>query len=78
MVARHDHDQATADEPAGALHVDQPRVHPLLQHLHGGLRGGPPLGLDQRVPDPIAQEAEADGHQQRAGYVLSLLQATFP
>ena len=48
----------------------------VLQHLHGDLRGVPPLGWSTVHPDPIAQEAEAYGHQQRAGYVLSLLQAT--
>ena len=48
----------------------------VLQHLHGDLRGVPPLGWSTAHPDPIAQEAEAYGHQQRAGYVLSLLQAT--
>ena len=47
----------------------------VLQHLHGDLRGVPPLGWSTAHPDPIAQEAEAYGHQQRAGYVLSLLQA---
>ena len=50
----------------------------VLQHLHGDLRGVPPLGWSTAHPDPIAQEAEAYGHQQRAGYVLSLLQATSP
>ena len=48
----------------------------VLQHLHGDLRGVPPLGWSTVHPDPIPQEAEAYGHQQRAGYVLSLLQAT--
>ena len=47
----------------------------VLQHLHGDLRGVPPLGWSTVHPDPIPQEAEAYGHQQRAGYVLSLLQA---
>ena len=50
----------------------------VLQHLHGDLRGVPPLGWTNEHPDPIPQEAEAYGHQQRAGYVLSLLQATSP
>ena len=48
----------------------------VLQHLQGDLRGVPPLGWDSDHPDPIPQEAEAYGHQHRAGYVLSLLQAT--
>ena len=48
----------------------------VLQHLHGNLRGVPPLGWTNEHPDPIPQEAEAYGHQQRAGYVLRLLQQT--
>ena len=48
----------------------------VLQHLHGDLSGVPPLGWTNEHPDQIPQEAEAYGHQQRAGYVLSLLQAT--
>ena len=48
----------------------------VLQHLQGDLRGVPPLGWTTEHPDPIPQEAEAYGHQQRAGYVLWLLQQT--
>ena len=48
----------------------------VLQHLQGNLRGVPPLGWNNVHPDPIPQEAEAYGHQQRAGYVLRLLQQT--
>ena len=48
----------------------------VLQHLQGDLQGVPPLGWTTEHLDPIPQEAEAYGHQQRAGYVLSLLQAT--
>ena len=48
----------------------------VLQHLQGKLRGVPPLGWSSSHPDPIPQEAEAYGHQQRAGYVLRLLQQT--
>ena len=48
----------------------------VLQHLHGNLRGVPTLGWSNAHPDPIPQEAEAYGHQQRAGYVLRLLQQT--
>ena len=48
----------------------------VLQHLHGELRGVPPLGWTNEHPDSILQEAEAYGHQQRAGYVLRLLQQT--
>ena len=48
----------------------------VLQHLHGNLRGVPPLGWTNEHPDPIPQEAEAYGHQQQAGYVLRLLQQT--
>ena len=48
----------------------------VLQHLHGNLRGVPPLGWTNEHPDSIPQEAEAYGHQQRAGYVLRLLQQT--
>ena len=48
----------------------------VLQHLQGDLRGVPPLGWTTEHPDPIPQEAEAYGHQQRAGYVLRLLQQT--
>lgn len=48
----------------------------VLQHLHGDLRGVPALGWSNAHPDPIPQEAEAYGHQQRAGYVLRLLQQT--
>ena len=48
----------------------------VLQHLQGDLKGVPPLGWSTAHPDPIPQEAEAYGHQHRAGYVLSLLQAT--
>ena len=48
----------------------------VLQHLQGDLRGVPLLGWTTENPDPIPQEAEAYGHQQRAGYVLRLLQQT--
>ena len=48
----------------------------VLQHLQGDLRGVPPLGWTTEHPDQIPQEAEAYGHQQRAGYVLRLLQQT--
>ena len=48
----------------------------VLQHLQGNLRGVPTLGWSNAHPDPIPQEAEAYGHQQRAGYVLTLLQQT--
>ena len=48
----------------------------VLQHLQGNLLGVPPLGWSSSHPDPIPQEAEAYGHQQRAGYVLRLLQQT--
>ena len=48
----------------------------VLQHLHGNLRSVLPLGWTNEHPDPIPQEAEAYGHQQRAGYVLRLLQQT--
>ena len=48
----------------------------VLQHLQGNLRGVPTLGWSSAHPDPIPQEAEAYGHQQRAGYVLWLLQQT--
>ena len=48
----------------------------VLQHLEGDLRRVTPLGWTTDHPDPIPQEAEAYGHQQRAGYVLSLLRAT--
>ncbi len=48
----------------------------VLQHLQGDLRGVPVLGWTTEHPDPIPQEAEAYGHQQRAGYVLRLLQQT--
>ena len=48
----------------------------VLQHLQGDLRGVPTLGWSNAHPDPIPQEAEAYGHQQRAGYVLWLMQQT--
>ena len=48
----------------------------VLQHLHGDLKGVPPLGWPTSHPDPVVQEAEAYGHQNRAGYVLQLLEAT--
>ena len=48
----------------------------VLQHLQGDLRGVPPLGWTTEHPDTIPQEAEAYGHQQRAGYVLHLLLQT--
>jgi hypothetical protein len=37
--------------------------------------GVPPLDWTTDHPDSIPQEAEIYGHQHRAGYVLSLLQA---
>ena len=48
----------------------------VLQHLQGNLRGVPLLGWTTEHPDPIPQEAEAYGHQQRVGYVLRLMQQT--
>ena len=48
----------------------------VLQHLHGDLKGVPPLGWPTTHPDPVVQEAEAYGHQNRAGYVLELLEST--
>ena len=51
-----------------------------LQHLHGGLKGVPPLGWgassQQLQRFGSAQEAEAYAHQNDAGHVLMLLQAT--
>ena len=48
----------------------------VLQHLQGDLRGVSVLGWTTQHPDPIPQESEAYGHQQRAGYVLWLLKQT--
>ena len=48
----------------------------VLQHLHGELKGVPPLGWPTTHADPVVQEAEAYGHQNRAGYVLQLLEGT--
>jgi hypothetical protein len=52
----------------------------VLQHLHGGLRGVPPLGWGAARPQlehtGSPQEAEAYTHQNQAGHVLRLLQAT--
>ena len=44
----------------------------VLQHLHGELLGVPPLGWTNEHPDPIPQEAEAYGHQERAGIKSNL------
>lgn len=44
----------------------------VLQHLHGNLKGVPPLGWGPSRD----QEAEAYAHQNQAGYVLQLLRAT--
>ena len=48
----------------------------VLQHLHGDLKGVPPLGWPTIHPNNIPQEAEAYGYQNRAGYVLKLLRGT--
>ena len=44
----------------------------VLQHLHGDLKGVPPLGWGPSHD----QETEAYAHQNRAGHVLKLLRAT--
>jgi len=44
----------------------------VLQHLHGDLKGVPPLGWGPSRD----QEAEAYAHQNQAGHVLQLLRAT--
>ena len=44
----------------------------VLQHLHGQLKGVPPLGWGPSRD----QEAEAYAHQNQAGHVLQLLRAT--
>ena len=44
----------------------------VLQHLHGDLKGGPPIGWGPSRD----QEAEAYAHQNQVGHVLQLLRAT--
>lgn len=44
----------------------------VLQHLHGDLKGVPPLGWGPSHD----QEAEAYAHQNQAGHVLNLLRAS--
>jgi hypothetical protein len=52
----------------------------VLQHLHGDLKGVPPLGWPVTSQDVqrfgAVQEAEAYRYQNNAGYVLQLLKAT--
>ena len=67
--------QRPMSDEVRCLLISHEFIH-VLQHLQGDLQGVPPLGWTTEHPDPIPQEAEAYGHQQRAGYVLSLLQAT--
>ena len=55
--------------------ISHESIH-VLQHLEGGFAGSSTSGLDNLHPDPISQEAVAYGHQQRPGYVLTLLQQT--
>ena len=50
-------------------------IHVLLHH-QGDLQDVPALGWRTEHPDPVLQEAEAYGYQQRAGYVLKLQQQT--
>lgn len=61
------------------LLISHELIH-VLQHLHGGLKGVPPLGWgtssEQLHRFGSAQEAEAYAHQNDAGHVLMLLQAT--
>lgn len=51
----------------------------VLQHIHGGLKGVPPLGwpASSELIDSTGarQEAEAYQHQNSAGYVLRMLRA---
>ncbi len=51
----------------------------VLQHIHGGLKGVPPLGwpASSELIDStgVRQEAEAYQHQNSAGYVLRMLRA---
>ena len=67
--------QRTMSPVVRCMLISHEFIH-VLQHLQGDLRGVPPLGWSTDHPDPIPQEAEAYGHQQRAGYVLRLLQQT--
>ena len=52
----------------------------VLQHIHGDLKGVPPLGWPASseliARTGIIQEAEAYQHQNSAGYVLRMLRAT--
>ena len=67
--------QRPMSDEVRCLLISHEFIH-VLQHLHGDLNGVPPLGWPTRHPDPVVQEAEAYGHQNRAGYVLQLLEAT--
>jgi len=67
--------QRPMSEEVRCLLISHEFIH-VLQHLHGDLKGVPTLGWTTGHPDAIPQEAEAYGHQNRAGYVLKLLRQT--
>ena len=67
--------QRPMSEEVRCLLISHEFIH-VLQHLHGDLKGVPTLGWTTDHPDVIPQEAEAYGHQNRAGYVLKLLRTT--